>query len=164
MSNKHNPTSFKKGEAFEGYVEQVLFPKSDYDLLHKTNAYDQNNERYVGDSKKPDYRFKCRITGAEFHIEAKYRSKSFNDSYDILSKTQVKTFAAIHAENPIFIALGYGNEANDPAYVSLIPYEQHRDLRIPVEIALNYQIDKATVPSNLVLRRKLLLRNWRKKP
>ena len=54
MNQNYNQESFNKGQAFEDYVEQVLFPASHYELLHKTNSFDQNSQRYVGDSRKPD--------------------------------------------------------------------------------------------------------------
>lgn len=78
-----NKESFKKGQAFEDYVENILFPKHSYDLLYKTNSYDQNSDRYVNDSRNPDFRLKCRLTGKEFHVEAKYRTNSYKDQFQI---------------------------------------------------------------------------------
>lgn len=151
MNQNHNPDSFQKGQAFEDFVEKTLFPKSHYDLLHKTNTYDQNSQRYVGDSRKPDFRFKCILTGIEFHVEAKYRSKPFQGHYDILSDAQVASFPELHQENcPIYIALGYGGTADNPAYVSFIPYELHQEKQIPVENTLAYQVPKSTIVSRLI--------------
>jgi hypothetical protein len=158
MSNKHNQDSFNKGQAFENYVEKVLFPDAAYELLHKTNPYGQNSDRYVGDSRNPDFRFKCRLTGSEFHVEAKYRTTSFNDSYGVLSETQVTTFPHIHtADVPIFIALGYGNTASNPEYVSLIPYSTDQEQSVPVETAFEHQIAKSEVASSLLISK--LLKN-----
>ncbi|WP_055412168.1 hypothetical protein [Nonlabens sp. YIK11] len=154
MSENHNQDSFDKGLAFEDYVEKVLFPYNAYDLQHKTNGYEQNKERYVTNSRKPDFRFKCRLTGKEFHVEAKYRTNSFKERYEILSDTQTTTFQEIHTtEVPIYIVLGYGNTAEDPEYVSLIPYEMHREQSIPVSTAFQLQIPKAEVPSSLITTR-----------
>lgn len=143
--------SFNKGKAFEDYTENVLFPESTYELLHKTNSYEQNSSRYVGDSRKPDFRFKCKLTGKEFHIEAKYRTNSFKESYDILSPSQLDSFKSIYSyEVPIFITLGYGGTANDPEYVSIIPYEIHMEQSVSVEEALNSQIAKTNVDSSYI--------------
>lgn len=151
MNQNYNQDSFSKGEAFEKFVEQTLFPDSHYELLHRTNTYDQNSKRYVGDSRKPDFRFKCILTGTEFHVEAKYRSKPFQGQYDILSEAQADSFPEIHQEEcPIYIALGYGGTADNPAYVSFIPYEDHREIKIPVENVLMYQVPKNTIDSKLI--------------
>ena len=129
MSSGYHHDSFAKGQAFEDYVQKRLFPEKDYELLHQTNAFDQNSQRYVGDSRLPDFRFKHILTGKEFHIEAKYRTKPFQDSYDILSETQVATFKTVHTPQiPVYIVLGYGGRATYPDYVSLIPYAVYQDL------------------------------------
>jgi hypothetical protein len=54
--------SFKKGQAFENFVETILFPKSDYDLVEKTHDYSQNSVRFVESTTNPDFKFRCRKT------------------------------------------------------------------------------------------------------
>lgn len=153
MNQNHNQESFQKGQAFEDYVEKLLFPASHYALLHKTNSFDQNSQRYVGDSKKPDFRFNCILTGFEFHVEAKYRSKPYQGHYDILSEQQLSSFPEIHqADCPVYIALGCGGTADAPAYVSLLPYDQYREARILVEDVASHQIPKEMVDSNLLVK------------
>lgn len=153
MNQNYNQDSFNKGQAFEDYVEQVLFPASHYELLHKTNTYDQNSQRYVGDSRKPDFRFKCILTGFEFHVEAKYRSNPFNGYYDILSPAQVLAFPEIHQkEIPIYIALGYGGDASDPSYISLVHYGDAKTEKITIAEAVDLQIPKQEVNSNLLIK------------
>lgn len=151
MNNNKDLDSFTKGKAFEDYVEHVLFPESNYELLHKTNSYDQNNKRYVGNSRKPDFRFKCKLTGREFHVEAKYRTNSYKKSYDVLSPTQLQSFQDVHTINiPIFISLGYGGTANQPEYISLIPYQKVKEQFVSIEDALKYQIKKENVESSFI--------------
>lgn len=55
QNQNHNQDSFQKGQAFEDYVEKLLFPASHYALLHKTNSFDQNSQRYVVDSTRQGY-------------------------------------------------------------------------------------------------------------
>ncbi len=151
MNDNYNKDSFHKGQAFEDYVEQVLFPKELYDLLHKTNDYRQNSERFVENSKHPDFKFRCKLTGQEFHIEAKYRSKPYKNEYDTLSTTQVSSFPKIHSPAvPIYIVLGYGGKANNPAYVSLIPYAEHPKEKISIVKAQEYRIAREAVSSSLI--------------
>ncbi|WP_127845469.1 C15 family peptidase [Psychroflexus aestuariivivens] len=151
MNYNHNKDSFNKGQAFENYVENVLFPASDYQLIHKTNDYTQNNDRFVLNSKKPDFQFRCLLTGKEFHVEAKYRSRAYKNHYDILSPQQEECFPEIQDHSkPIFIALGYGGYANSPEYVSLIPFSENSVRLITAEKAYQYIVPKQTVSSSLI--------------
>ena len=151
MHHNYNHDSFEKGKDFEEYVEKRLFPEEDYKLLHRTNSYDQNSQRYVGDSRLPDFRFKHILTGKEFHIEAKYRTKPFNDEYPILSNTQVETFKNVHtSEIPVYIVLGYGGRASHPAYLSLIPYAVYQEPSIPVAVAYQHKINRGSVKIDLL--------------
>ena len=151
MGYNYNKESFNKGQAFEDYVEEVLFPKEGYDLLHKTNSYQQNSQRFVENSKNPDFKFRCKLTGQEFHVEAKYRSKPYKNQYDTLSKAQVNSFPELHStEVPIYIVLGYGDQAENPEYVSLIPFAEHQEEKISVAKAQEYRIPKKSVSSSLI--------------
>ena len=38
MDNRFNNDSFQKVQAFEDFVERVLFPLESYELMHKTNG------------------------------------------------------------------------------------------------------------------------------
>lgn len=151
MSSGYHHDSFAKGQAFEDYVQKRLFPEKDYELLHQTNAFDQNSQRYIGDSRLPDFRFKHILTGKEFHIEAKYRTRPFQDAYDILSETQVATFKTVHTPQiPVYIVLGYGGRANWPDYVSLIPYAIYQDQSIPVPVAYQHRMNRSSVNIDLI--------------
>ena len=74
----NNTSSFKKGEDFEKFVEENIFPKKEYALIHRTNNFEQNKDRYAEDTLFPDFKFRCNKTNQEFYVEAKYRSK-FNN-------------------------------------------------------------------------------------
>lgn len=71
-------TSFKKGEDFEKYVEQSLFLKKDFDLVHRTNNFNQNKYRFSENTLHPDFKFRCKKTNNEFYIEAKLESETRN--------------------------------------------------------------------------------------
>ena len=60
--------AFEKGELFEKYVSDVLFPTHAFDLIHRTNSRAQNINRYAADTLKPDFKFRCRETNQEFYI------------------------------------------------------------------------------------------------
>ena len=92
MQTNFNEESLKKGEQFEKYVEEIIFPEAHYELLHKTSDSKQNTRRYVSKSLEPDFQFKCRLTGKEFYVEAKWRAKPYRNQFDVLSDNQWKTF------------------------------------------------------------------------
>jgi hypothetical protein len=151
MENNYNPTSYTKGEDFENFVERILFPSSHYELLHKTQDIRQNSNRYVRSSLKPDFQFKCRTTGKVFYIEAKFRSKTFKDNYDVLSEQQYKNFPDLNKpSSPIHIAFGYGGKAESPDLISLIPLEVVNSRALSPEKIADYNITLNPQVKNLV--------------
>lgn len=152
MNKNHNQASKEKGLAFENYVETVLFPKEDFDLLHKTSGPTQNDTRFVGSSLKPDFKFKCRVTNIEFWVEAKFRSKTFKNRYDILSDRQYKTFPkAVGNGEKIIIAFGYGGTADQPNHVSLFTLQKDFQQKFSPEELFHYDQEKSPVTSKEVL-------------
>lgn len=149
MAYNFNPDSKRKGLEFETYVETILFPKDKYELLHKTSDQDQNEERYVKSSLKPDFKFKCLTTNYEFYVEAKYRSKSYKNQYEVLSEQQERSFPALFEECPIFVAFGYGGESSRPEFVSLIPFNKITDRYLSPEIIKIFNIENRAYPCSL---------------
>lgn len=147
MENNYNPTSYSKGEAFENFVEKILFPSNHYEILHKTQDIRQNSKRYVRSSLKPDFQFKCKTTGKIFYVEAKFRSKTFNDQYDVLSEQQYQSFPNLNQpQSPIYIAFGYGGNSESPDYISLIPLEAVNSRALSPEEIAKYDIIKEIYP------------------
>jgi hypothetical protein len=151
MNSNFNQDSFEKGQQFESFVENVLLPKADYDLLHKTSDIDQNELRFVEDSLLPDFRFRCKLTGKVFRIEAKFRSRAYKGEYEIASAKQLSTFPKVETDEvPILCALGYGGNAQDPQFVSLIPFRKFSDGIITTDEAMSYQVPKKAVQPSLI--------------
>ena len=149
MQTNFNEESLKKGEQFENYVEEVIFPEAHYELLHKTSDGKQNTRRYVSKSLEPDFQFKCRLTGKEFYVEAKWRAKPYRNQFDVLSDNQWKTFPALNSEvKPIFIVFGYGGIASNPDYVHLIPLTDLNSSKIPTTEIGRYRIPKTFYPNS----------------
>ncbi len=132
----------ERGEAFENFVRTVLFPEAYYDLMHHTSSHRENNKRFNHSSRLPDFKFRCKVTLREFWVEAKFRSKAFNNRYQILSAQQKEGFPEIAEKEDVFVALGFGGLANDPAYVSLIAYKANMNAEISPEFALSNKIEK----------------------
>ena len=140
MSNKQN---FIKGEAFEKYVEQMLFPTELYDLIHRTKTYEQNKERYAEETLRPDFKFRCKKTQQEFYVEAKYRSK-----YDALGKIEIahlkqfRRFEEIVKEEktPVFFVVGIAGQPFLPETLSLFSIQTIEYLSVYKNFLLKHQI------------------------
>ncbi|MEY4876223.1 MAG: hypothetical protein RL708_1372 [Bacteroidota bacterium] len=121
-----NNQDFIKGKQFEDYLEKVIFPKTDYDLVEKTHTHEQNFNRYVESSQAPDFKFRDKKTKVEFYVEAKYRSRfDFNDKIQLIDLDQYKRYKKFQKPGcPIFIAVGYEGIASNPNGISIIPLEE----------------------------------------
>jgi hypothetical protein len=118
------PESFVKGEEFEEYVRKILFPHSDFKLLHKTHDYNSNNGDYVESSLKPDFKFRDSKNRKEFYVEAKWRSGVYNRENKIswCNQGQLKRYKAIDKNDAkVFIALGIGDDPLRPDEIALFP-------------------------------------------
>ena len=151
MEKNYNEESFKKGEQFEKYVEEIIFSDAHYEVIYKTSDSKQNRRRFVKKSLEPDFQFRCRITGKEFYVEAKWRAKPYKDLYQVLSEKQFESFPAVHStKRPIYIAFGYGGQASNPDYVSLIPLDQVRSSKLSPREVHSFNIEKAYYPHNRI--------------
>ncbi|RMB58484.1 hypothetical protein EAX61_09250 [Dokdonia sinensis] len=148
MTSNYRQDSWEKGAQFENYVEHILFPSEYYELLYKTSDFKQNSERYVKASLKPDFQFKCLLTGFVFYVEAKYRTKPYLNEYELLSEQQFESFPSIQEnESPVFVAFGYGGLASNPDYVSFFPLQKIINRKLSPELVVIYKIDKGLYPS-----------------
>lgn len=145
-----NNTSFKKGEDFEKYVEQSIFHKKDFDLVHRTNNFEQNKNRFAENTLHPDFKFRCKKTNKEFYIEAKFRSKfNQNDKLAIMSLAQKERFIIIQKDEniPVFIVIGYEGWSNNPDNISLIPLNELIYLELYPTFLQKFNIEKENINS-----------------
>jgi len=112
ISNLGKPSSFRKGDSFEKYVEDYHFPKHLYDIVHKTHNYTQNKDRYVESSLQPDFRFRDKLTGREFYLECKYRGGFNGGSLDWCNDEQLIRYKKYDKECPVFLIIGLGGVAD----------------------------------------------------
>jgi len=143
-------SSFTKGEQFEHFVENVLFIKEDYILVHRTNNYEQNEDRVSEDTLKPDFKFRCRKTQKEFYVEAKFRSSLNTDKkVEILTPIQLERFKMIqqYEKLPIFIVVGFGGTPDNPKRVSLIPFTELKYLELYLNYLNSFSIEKKGIKS-----------------
>jgi hypothetical protein len=117
------PSSFVKGEVFEDYVRNIVFPSDCYKLINRTHNYATNNGDYVESSLKPDFEFQCLETSKKFHVEVKYRKGYYNyqDKLEWCKPYQLKRYKEIDKEQPVFLLLGIGDRPNKPDEIFIIP-------------------------------------------
>lgn len=120
-SELETPESFVKGDEFEKYVREIVFPKGKYELVHKTHSYRDNNNDYIESSLHPDFLFRCKETNREFYVEAKYRSGFFKDKVEWSNSNQLKRYKEINSKKPVFVCLGLHGKPNKPDFIFLIP-------------------------------------------
>lgn len=132
MKQNYPPESFKKGEQFEQFVEKSIFTDDHYELITRTNSFEQNANRFAEDTLKPDFKFRCKVTGQEFWVEAKYRSELPNDQIEALSFSQRDRFYLLEKEEgiPVFVIIGYWGSASKPYALSLIPLKDYEYINI----------------------------------
>lgn len=121
----NTPESFKAGQAFEDYVRDKLFTKNYYEMLERTHNY-QTNKDYVKSSLKPDFKFEDKFTKRQFYVEAKFRTKLYQNKVVWCDDFQLARYARFDKESPVFVVLGLGGEPNNPEFLSLLPIFQAR--------------------------------------
>ena len=142
MQQDYTPESFKKGKQFEEFVEKNIFTVDQYELVTRTNSYEQNSSRFAEDTLKPDFKFRCIETGQEFWVEAKYRSELPNDQLEALNYSQRDRFYALEKEEgiPVFVIIGYWGYADNPYALSLIPLKDYKYIKIFRSFLRQYDI------------------------
>lgn len=144
--------SFEKGEKFEKFVLDKLFTSSHYDLVHQTNSTLQNQYRFVENSLKPDFKFRCKRTKREFYVEAKYRSdfNRYDDKIEIMRPDQFERYSEIQRDENIavFVIIGYQGTADWPALLSLIPLQQLLYLEAYPTFLKKFNIPKNNIDSD----------------
>lgn len=145
--------SYEKGKAFEDFVQNYIFTKDRYKLISRTQDYNQNSIRYAEDSKKPDFTFECLKTGLKFYVEAKYRSRFFEDQLEILNYKQKQRFDKLNNfDLPVLIIVGYEGFSNNPQNISLIPIDKLEYLKLYPSQLNKFKIHRNSLPNEELLK------------
>ena len=131
--------SFVKGEEFEGYLREFIFPKENYELLHRTHDSSTNKEDFVGTSLQPDFKFRANDTKKVFWLEAKFRSSAFRDEVEWCKDYQLKRYQEINREAPVFIALGVGESAAAPDRLFIFPVKHAKYTKLFMSFLKKYE-------------------------
>ena len=115
------PASYVKGDEFERFIRNILFPGAHYELLYKTYDYSTSRAFSIESSREPDFRFRTIKSGLEFFIEAKYRSRFYYGKIEWCKPYQLRRYQVINKEIPIFIVIGVEGKPTAPEQVYLLP-------------------------------------------
>lgn len=152
MQQNYTPDSFKKGQQFEDFVEKRIFTEDRYELITRTNSFEQNATRYAEDTMKPDFKFRCKETGREFWVEAKYRSDFFQDQIEAHSYRQRDRFYVLEKDEdiPVFVIIGYWGVAYKPNGLSLIPLKEYEYIPLYRSFLRRFEIPIGPVSNNIL--------------
>ena len=137
------PESYVKGDEFEAFVRDEVFPCTHYDIVQRTHSYTANRNDFIESSKQPDFRFRVCNTRKEFFVEAKYRSGFYNGAVDWCKPYQLRRYRDINEKDaPVYIALGIGGEPCAPGHIFIIPVRKIQYTNLFRSFLSNYEICK----------------------
>ena len=134
MNGDDIPQSFQKGEAFEQYLRNRIFTKSQYSIVEKTHGFHENNGDYIESTLHPDFKLRDLTNDREFYLEAKFRTNVFDTTINWCHYRQLLRYRDFNKVLPLFIALGIGRTADDPYNVFILPLHEagHTDLYLSI--------------------------------
>lgn len=136
----NTPESFKKGEKFETFTREIIFPQSKYKLLKQTHNYAQNSKDYVEESLEPDFEFQSIETNQRFYVEAKFRSEVYDGGIKFSYQKQFDRYKEIGKTSAVFIIIGMGADPSYPDHVCLIPLNNIDDIYLSESFLEKYTI------------------------
>ncbi len=142
-----------KGENFEKFVEDVLFPEPEYDLVYKTRDFAANKDRFAKDTtRKPDFMFESSVTKQPFYVEAKFRSNmARHGDLNVFDLNQFNRFMQIQENEgiPVYVAIGLGGDSANPDTVGILPLSAFVNESINSEKFQDFEVRKGPVPNDL---------------
>jgi len=108
--------NFEIGKAFEDYALR-LFPRENFNIIHKTVGGADLDGRFTEDCVYPDYKFRDRTTGRTFWVECKYRSRrNERGSISWTDPDHLQKYKKIRRETrtPVYVLVGVGGSPDHP--------------------------------------------------
>lgn len=116
------PTESKeKGNQFEDYtIQTIVHSSNDIKLLGKNADYYHKGVSAI-ENTQPDLRLSYH--GKAFAVECKWRAKAIEGKIIWAKDYQIKTYRryAFEQNVPVFVAIGIGGTADNPASFYLVP-------------------------------------------
>ncbi len=124
----NKPESFKKGEQFEKFTKEVLYPQMHYELLHETPEHDKTSERFNKSAQNPDFQFQDKKTKEIFWVECKYRSTTnHKNQIEAVKPYQLKRHQDL--KELVYYVIGFEGTPSNPDEIFIIPsYEMYPNI------------------------------------
>jgi len=137
------PESFDKGDDFEKYVNNKMFPVSDWKLIKKTQGYSSNKERFEDKSKEPDFQFQHIKSKKFVNVECKFRSSPFKGKIEWCKYYQLKRYKEIDNKyHNVYIVLGMGGFAKNPNKIYMFPVSEVKYSALYSNVVQKYEVSK----------------------
>ncbi len=116
----------EKGDLFEGFIASKFDKK--YFTLKEWAGDKYANGIYAETTIQPDLKlhFKLRNNEQDFAIECKYRSKYYKNGIEWAKQSQLNNYMKFEQDYnmPVFVAIGVGGNADNPAELFIIPLNE----------------------------------------
>ncbi|MGF1585502.1 MAG: hypothetical protein ACFCUM_09295 [Bacteroidales bacterium] len=130
----------EKGDAFEAFIASKF--DTNLFLLKEWTGDKYIKGIWAQSTKNPDLRFSFKMSNViqDFAIECKYRTK-IGEGIEWARKDQIEHYRNYETENriPVFVAVGVGNQPDNPSQLSLIPLKDINDTIISQELLSRYR-------------------------
>ncbi|HYC84739.1 MAG TPA: hypothetical protein VEB86_05930, partial [Chryseosolibacter sp.] len=117
---------YAKGLAFEKFVAEQFDIYRDYFILLDWRSDKSHQGIFPKSNQNPDlvYEYRHKNYVRRFAVECKFRSKAFKGTVRLMDESNYRTYKTFHEnEMPVYIALGFAGQPNDPEELYLIPFE-----------------------------------------
>lgn len=95
----------QKAKYLRNTCKRILFANVYFSAMrlsvdYRTSSYNDNKENYALDSLLPDFKFVCKISGKNFHVEAKFRRDNCweNDKLIWIYPNQLNCYRQVDAQ------------------------------------------------------------------
>lgn len=135
---------FREGHAFEVYVANSLFPRTDYVIERITPRRDDLDGRYIASAKDPDLQIRHIKSDHLFWVECKWRtSKSLvagkmRVCNDIDQLLRYKEFQEKHQPEKVYVALGWWTK-NAPFKMYCMPIDKMMHAWLDLDVLSSFE-------------------------
>ena len=127
-----------KGEKFDRYVRDVLFPQELYELRYD---YEDTRDDYISHSKLPDHKYRSINEGIEFFVETRCRARFQDRILEWCKFFELKHYQEIDNIIPVLIAIGLGGKPSAPERAFLVPVKHIKFVKLYPLLLQKYEID-----------------------
>lgn len=149
----NKPLIYVKADEFENHVRATLFPCESFDILEKARDFSDNRENRAAFSVYPDIKFRSKISGFEFFVEAKFRARFQNQILEWSKFFELKNYQQLDNLTPVLIAVGLGGRPSMPERVFLMPVKHIKFVKLYPGFMQKYEVDPSRPVTESLIKR-----------